>query len=540
MHFDLLIVGGGPSGLAAAIRAAQQARKAGQTVSICLLDKGAEIGAHILSGAVMDVRALQTLLPDWRETGAPLDTYVSDDILLWLNQDKAWRIPHGIVPACLHNNGHLIGSLGLLCRWLAKRAEALGVEIYAGFAATEILYDAHGAVAGVTTGDMGLRRDGSKGPQYAEGINLMAHYTLFAEGARGHLGKRLEQRFGLRQGIPPQSFSLGIKELWQIPQAQHRRGSVIHTAGWPLPDATGGGFLYHYGKDLVAVGLISSLGYRNPWFSPFDEFQRLKTHPAIHNHLKDGKRLEYGARVLTAGGPQAMPGLVFPGGALIGDNAGFLDAARLKGIHGAMSSGMMAADAAIRALGAGRSQDILQAYPESWHKSVFAMELRQGRNFKPLASLHRWLGPVLATIDQTIMRGHAPWTLQPSPAPVQMMAANSQPRISYPSSYRFPCADRASSVFLSNLHYTEDQPCHLKLQSAETYQDINLGIYAAPEVRYCPAGVYELLRDQDQKPRLQINAGNCLHCKACDIKDPAGNIEWTPSQGGEGPLYTQM
>jgi electron-transferring-flavoprotein dehydrogenase len=540
MHFELLIVGGGPAGLSAAIRAAQCARAANRPVSICLIDKGTEIGAHIISGAVIDTRALDDLLPDWQALGAPLTTRVSKDEFLWLTPSRAVNVPPWLRPACLNNQGLYIGSLGQLCRWLAQQAEALGVEIYPGFSAAEILLDSQGQVTGVVTGEMGRLRNGSQGPAYTQGMQLQARYTLFAEGARGHLGKQLESMFQLRAKRNPQTFSLGLKELWRVPAASHRPGLAIHTGGWPLREATGGGFLYHYGTDLVAVGLIMSLGYRNPWLSPYEEFQRLKTHPAISAHLSDATRLAYGARVLTNGGEQSLPKLVFPGGALIGDDAGFLDPARLKGVHGAMSSGMLAAEAAIEAILQDRSHDILSAYSERWQQSTFATELHRGRNFKPALGASYWLGPLLAGIDQVVLRGRAPWTFRQHADHAQLEPADDHRPVNYPPHDERLSFDRTSSVYLSNTRHDEDQPCHLRLKAPQLSVDLNLPTYAAPEQRYCPAGVYEILSDTEEGPRLQINATNCLHCKACDIKDPTENIDWTPPQGGEGPLYSQM
>lgn len=539
MNFDLLIVGGGPAGLAAAIRAAQSARKAGRPLSICLIDKGAEIGAHIISGAIIDPRGLDKLIPDWREMGAPLSTRVEQDELFWLTHTKAIRIPSWCRPACLDNKGLYMGSLGLLCRWLATQAEALGVEIYPGFAAAELLVDSHDNVIGVATGEAGRQKNGSPGPSYTPGMHLLAHYTMFAEGARGHLGKQLEKLYHLRSGHQPQTFSLGLKELWQVPAASHHAGLAIHTAGWPLRDASGGGFLYHYGENLVAVGQVVGLGYRNPWLSPYEEFQRFKTHPLIAPHLTGATRLVYGARVLCNGGEQSLPDLVFPGGALIGDDAGFLDPARLKGIHGAILSGIMAADAAVAAVVQGRSQDRLDSYPAEWHQSPLAEELHRGRNFKPLTTRGYWFGPFLAGMDQMLLRGHAPWTCHQHADHAQLDPIDDHQPPDYPGHDGQLSFDRSASVFISNTHHDADQPCHLQLKAPNLSIDLNLPTYAAPEQRYCPAGVYEIVSD-GSGVRLQINATDCLHCKACDIKDPTENITWTPPQGGEGPLYPQM
>ncbi|GAB2891716.1 electron transfer flavoprotein-ubiquinone oxidoreductase [Uliginosibacterium flavum] len=539
MSFDLLIVGGGPAGLAAAIRAKQQAAAAGREVSVCLIDKGAQIGAHILSGAVIDPCALDALLPDWKTRGAPLTTQVTDDRFLFLSENKARSVPHWLRPACLDNRGLYMGSLGELCAWLAREAEALGVEIYAGFAAADLLFDTQGGVAGVVTGEMGRLRDGHPGPNFQPGMHLLAQYTLFAEGARGHLGKRLEAAFELRAKADAQSFSLGLKELWQVPAAQHQPGLCLHTGGWPLTDAVGGGFLYHYGDNLVAVGLVISLAYKNPWLSPFEEFQRLKTHPALRSHLAGGTRLAYGARVLADGGLQALPELVFPGGALIGDDAGFLDPARLKGIHGAMLSGMLAAEAAVKALAEPRGTGVLKAYHEEWRQSRLYKQLSRARNFKPSLSQGPKLGALLAGIDQKLLRGRAPWTLHKPTDHNQLDPADEHAPIAYPKPDGQLSFDLPSSLYLSNTQHSEDQPCHLHLKAANLSVDFNLPTYAAPEQRYCPAGVYEIIEEAGT-PRLHINAANCLHCKACDIKDPTQNIEWTPPQGGEGPVYGRM
>jgi electron-transferring-flavoprotein dehydrogenase len=541
MEFDVVIVGGGPAGLAAAIRLKQL----DPAHSVCLIEKGAEIGAHILSGAVMDPRALSELLPDWQERDAPLDTPVSNDEFRFLAATGGFALPAALLPNCFRNEGNYIVSLGLVCRWLAAQAEALGVEIYPGFAGAEVLYDETGAVKGVATGDMGVDRDGHPGPNYQPGMQLHARYTLFAEGCRGHLGKQLEARFALRRDSQPQTYGLGIKELWEVPPERHRRGLVLHTAGWPLPsDTYGGGFCYHYGstgvENLVAVGLVVGLGYRNPWLSPFEEFQRLKTHPALQRMLAGGKRLAYGARALVSGGLQALPRLAFPGGALIGDDAGFLVASRIKGSHAAIKSGSLAAEATHAALAAGRSRDELTAYPELFRDSWLYDELHAARNFKPWMARGLVLGAAMFGIDQLLFRGRAPWTLGLAPDHEQLRPAAACAPIAYPTPDGVLSFDRLSSVFLSNTRHAEDQPCHLKLGDGVTPIEVNLARYDAPEQRYCPAGVYEIVRDAANAPRLQINAQNCLHCKACDIKDPTQNITWLAPQGGEGPIYAQM
>ncbi|WP_323003242.1 electron transfer flavoprotein-ubiquinone oxidoreductase [Denitromonas sp.] len=542
MEFDVLIVGAGPAGLAAAIRLKQRAGEAGRELSVCVIEKAAEVGAHILSGAVMDPRALDELIPDWKAQGAPLDTPVSEDRVLFLNPTGGRRIPNAALPACFLNHGNYIVRLGHVVKWLGEQAEALGVEVYPGFAGAEILYDASGAVAGVATGDMGLTRDGEPGPNHQPGMALLAKYTLFAEGCRGHLGKQLEARFDLRRGVDPQTYGIGLKELWEVPAECHRPGLVVHTAGWPLPsDTYGGGFVYHLADRLVAVGYVVGLNYSNPHLSPFEEFQRYKTHPEIRQYLEGGKRLAYGARAIAAGGLQSQPKLVFPGGALIGDDAGFLNAARIKGSHAAIKSGMLAAEAAFDALAAGRGGDELNEFPAAFRASWLHEELHRTRNFKPYMKRGLWLGSVLFGIDQQLLRGKAPWTLHNSADHDTLKPAAECPPIDYPKPDGVLSFDRLSSVFLSNTHHEEDQPCHLRLKDAAVPIAVNLAKYDAPEQRYCPAGVYEIVRDETgQNPRLQINAQNCVHCKTCDIKDPTQNIDWVVPQGGEGPIYAGM
>ena len=541
MDFDVLIVGGGPAGLAAAIRLKQLAAKEGRETSVCVIEKGSEIGAHILSGAVIDPRALNELFPDWKEKGAPLDTPVAEDRFVFLRAGASHRIPNSMLPDCFLNHGNYIVSLGSVCKWLGSQAEALGVEIYPGFAGADVLYDDGGSVKGVLTGDMGVGRDGRPSAAYQPGMELRAKYTLFAEGCRGHLGKQLEARFGLRAGHDPQVYGLGIKELWEVPPRQHVEGLVMHTAGWPLPaDTYGGSWMYHYGENLVSVGFVVGLNYSNPYLSPFEEFQRYKTHPHIRVFLEGGRRIAYGARAIAAGGLQALPKLVFPGGALIGDDAGFLNAARIKGSHAAMKSGMLAAEAIADALASGRSGDELDAYPEAFERSWLKQELRKTRNFKPYMKRGLYLGALLFGIDQKLFRGRTPWTLHHTADHTALKKAADCAPIEYPKPDGSLTFDRLSSVFLSNTNHEENQPCHLRLRDSSVPVAFNLAFYDAPEQRYCPAGVYEIVRDGAAAPRLQINAQNCVHCKTCDIKDPTQNIVWVAPQGSEGPVYAAM
>ena len=543
MQYDMLIVGAGPAGLSAAIRLKQRAVEQGKEISVCLIEKGAEIGAHILSGAVMDTRALTELLPDWKNSGAPLNAAVSENRFLMLGETTSRQIPDWMLPDCFLNEGNQVISLADLCRWLGRQAEQLGVEIYPGFAGAEVLYNDDGSVKGVATGDMGILKNGRCGPAFQPGMELHARYTLFAEGCRGQLGKQLEAKFNLRDSADPQTYGLGIKELWEVKPEKHQTGLVMHTGGWPLDaDTYGGGFMYHMAENLVAVGMVTGLGYSNPYLSPFEEFQRFKTHPALCRILVDGKRIAYGARAITAGGLQSLPKLVFPGGALIGDNAGFLNAARIKGIHGAIKSGALAAEACFDAIATGRSSDELVAYPEAFRTSWLFDELHKTRNFKPWMAKGLHLGSLMFGIDQILFRGQAPWTLRHTANDHTRLkkAVDCRP-IAYPKPDGKITFDRLSSVYLSNTNHEEDQPCHLKLKEASAPISINLALYDAPEQRYCPAAVYEIVRDESAGlPRLQINAQNCLHCKACDIKDPTQNILWVAPQGGEGPNYPSM
>ncbi|UCV23684.1 electron transfer flavoprotein-ubiquinone oxidoreductase [Ferribacterium limneticum] len=543
MEFDVVIVGGGPAGLASAIRLKQLAAERGSEIAVCLIEKGAEIGAHILSGAVMDPRALTELLPNWKTDGAPLNVPVSEDRFFIFSETGATKVPNSVLPKCFHNEGNYVISLGNVCRWLGEQAEALGVEIYPGFAGAEVLFDESGAVMGVATGDMGRLRDGSEGPNFQPGMELHAKYTFFAEGCRGHLGKQLQAQFNLNEGVDPQTYGVGLKELWEISPEKHQLGLVVHSGGWPMDSATyGGGFLYHLENNQVAVGFVVGLGYSNPHLAPYEEFQRFKTHPNIRAFLEGGKRIAYGARALTAGGLQSLPKLTFPGGVLVGDDAGFLNAARIKGSHCAIKSGALAAEACFAALNGERQRDELTAYPEAFKQSWLYQELHQARNFKPWMNKGLKLGSVMFGVDQLVFGGKAPWTLHNTiPDPAKLKPASECAPIAYPKPDGVITFDRLSSVFLSSTNHEEDQPCHLQLKDADIPIRVNLATYDAPEQRFCPAGVYEIVRDENgANPRLQINAQNCVHCKTCDIKDPTQNINWVVPQGGEGPTYPNM
>ena len=542
MEYDVVVVGGGPAGLSAAIRLKQLAAQQSREVSVCVLEKGGELGAHILSGAVMDPIALNELIPDWKEKGAPLNTPVTEDQVLFLTETKSIATPQFLVPKMLTNHGNYIISLANVVRWLGTQAESLGVEIFPGFPAAEILYNEDGSVKGVATGNMGVKRDGEPGSDFQLGMELHAKYTMFAEGSRGHLGRQLMAKYDLNRGKDPQTYGIGIKELWEIDPSKHKPGLVIHTAGWPLDNSTyGGSFLYHLENNQVAVGFVVGLAYQNPYLSPYEEFQRYKTHSEIRKYFEGGKRISYGARAITAGGLQSLPKTVFPGGALIGCDAGFLNTSRIKGSHGAIKTGMLAADAAFAALGEGRQHDELASYPAAFEKSWLHEELHVARNFKPWMSKGLYLGTIMTGIDQMIFRGKAPWTLHHKHADHECLkpASQFQP-IVYPRPDGKLTFDRLSSVFISNTNHSEDQPVHLTLKNASIPVDVNLAKYAGPEQRYCPAGVYEYVRADEGNDRLHINAQNCVHCKTCDIKDPTQNIVWVTPEGGGGPNYPNM
>jgi electron-transferring-flavoprotein dehydrogenase len=542
MEYDVVVVGAGPAGLAAAIRLKQLAAERSHEVSVCALEKGSEVGAHILSGAVMDPRALNELFPNWRELNAPLNAPVSEDRFHFLTETGTIKVPPFMLPACFQNHGNYVVSLGNVCRWLGRQAEALGVEIFPGFAASEILYGSDGRVVGVATGDMGVGRDGKSTAAYQPGMELHGKYTFFAEGCRGHLGRQLQRHFALCERADPQVYGIGLKELWEIQPDRHQQGLVIHTAGWPLENDTyGGSFLYHMENNLVAVGFVVGLGYGNPYLDPYEEFQRYKTHPAIRPFFEGGKRIAYGARAIAAGGLQSLPKLVFAGGCLIGDDAGFLNASRIKGSHAAMKSGMLAAEAAFASIVAGDSGDELTDYPDAFRSSWLHEELHRARNFKPWMSKGLLTGTLMVGIDQMVFRGRAPWTLHHPHADHETLKTKQESRpIEYPKPDGVIAFDRLSSVFISNTNHNEDQPCHLTLKDAAVPIKVNLELYDAPEQRYCPAGVYEIVRETDGSPRLQINAQNCVHCKTCDIKDPTQNIVWIAPEGGGGPNYPNM
>ncbi|NIE64458.1 electron transfer flavoprotein-ubiquinone oxidoreductase [Burkholderia sp. Ax-1719] len=549
MEYDVAVVGGGPGGLATAIRIKQLAAEQGKDVSVVALEKGSEPGAHILSGAIMDPRALNELFPDWKARGAPLNQPVTEDAYVFLGEKTSWRVPNLMLPPFAHNEGNYIISLGALTKWLAEQAEALGVEIFPGFAAAEVLYHDDGSVKGVATGNMGIGKDGEPTDHFQLGMELHARYTIFAEGARGHLGKELIARYKLDEGRDPQSFGIGIKELWEIDPARHQPGFVMHTAGWPMDSKTyGGAFLYHLDGNRIAVGFVTGLGYSNPWLSPFEEFQRWKTHPTIRRFFENDKgevtarRLSYGARAINASGMSALPRFVFPGGALVGCDAGFLNVSRIKGSHAAIKTGMLAAEAAYAAVTAGRGHDELTAYTEAFESSWLHTELKKDRNFKNWFRYGLTVGTVMNGFEQLVLRGRMPWTLRRHKADhAYLKPASECERIAYPKPDGKLTFDRLSSVFISNTNHEENQPAHLTLKNASVPTSLNLAKYGGPEARYCPAGVYEFVEDEaNGGERLQINAQNCVHCKTCDIKDPSQNIVWVTPEGGGGPNYSGM
>lgn len=545
MPYDVVIVGGGPAGLSAAIRFKQMADEAGKDLSVCILEKGSEIGAHILSGAVVDPKALDELIPNWREEDCPMAAVPVTDNQHWvLTKNKKFSIPHIMTPPFMHNKGTYTGSLGNLCRWLGERAENMGVEIFPGFAAAEILYNDDGSVKGVATGDMGVARDGSHKPDYEPGLELHAKYTFFAEGVRGHLTKILKKKFELDTDSEPQIYGLGIKELWDIDPDKHVPGRVIHSQGWPLGDGSnGGGFLYHQADNQVALGFVTWLNYENPYLSPFEEMQRWKQHPEIRKILEGGKRISYGARAINDGGFQSVPKLFFPGGALIGCSAGFVNVPRIKGTHTAMKTGMMAAEAAFDAIVADRQSDELTAYGTAYENSWVREELRVVRNVLPAAEKYGdFLGSIIAGINMWAenFKIKMPFTMKHHPDHTRLKRAEHCDPIKYPKPDGVISFDRLSSVFLSNTNHEEDQPVHLQLKDASIPVDVNLPDFAGPSQRYCPAGVYEFVDDEAGNPKFQINAQNCVHCKTCDIKDPSQNINWVVPEGGGGPNYPNM
>jgi electron-transferring-flavoprotein dehydrogenase len=548
MEYDVVVVGGGPGGLATAIRLKQLAAEKGTDVSVVVLEKGSEPGAHILSGAIMDPKALTELIPNWKELGAPLNQPVTDDAMMFLGEKSAVRTPNFLLPECVQNHGNYIISLGAVTRWMAQQAESLGVEIFPGFAAAEILYNEDGSVKGIATGNMGVGKDGEPMESFQLGMELLAKYTVFAEGARGHLGKQVISKFKLDAGKDPQTYGLGIKELWEIDPKRHQPGFAMHTAGWPMDDATyGGAFLYHLEDNKVALGFVTGLDYANPYTSPFEEFQQWKTHPNIRYYLENdkgevtAKRVAYGARAITAGGIMSLPKTVFPGGALVGCDAGYLNVSRIKGSHAAIKTGMLAAEAAYDAVTSGRQHDELTAYPEAFDKSWLHTELNKARNFKSWFKKGLTVATLMNGFEQFALRGHIPWTLRRDKPDHAFLkpAAECKP-IVYPKPDGKLTFDRLSSVFISNTNHEEQQPAHLTLKDASVPVNINLAKYAGPEARYCPAGVYEFVKNEDNTDRLQINAQNCVHCKTCDIKDPTQNIVWVTPEGGGGPNYGAM
>lgn len=546
MEVDVVIVGAGPSGLATACRLGQIAQESGQELSVVVVEKGSEVGAHILSGAVFEPRALNELFPDWKEKGAPLNAPVTtDEIYYFTGADKASKVPGPFAPKTMHNEGNYVISLGNLCRWLAEQAEGMGIEIFPGFAASEILYNEDGSVKGIATGQMGVAADGEHKPSYDPGMELHAKYTVFSEGCRGHLGKQLMEKYNLRDGVDPQHYGIGIKELWEIDPSKHKKGLVMHSAGWPLSESgsPGGAFLYHLEDNQVTLGLITDLAYSNPHVSPFDEMQRWKTHPEVKKYLEGGKRVSYGARAISKGGLQSLPKMTFPGGILVGCDAGTLNFAKIKGNHTAMKSGMMAAETIAKAIADGRSADELSEYKASFENSWVYEELHQQRNFGP--AQHKFgnlLGSAFAFVDLNIFNGKLPFTMRDTtPDHDTLKPADQCKKINYPKPDGKLTFNKLDSVFLSNTNHEEDQPCHLQLKDPSIPIEYNLPKYNEPAQRYCPAGVYEVVEDETSgEKRFQINAQNCVHCKTCDIKDPTQNINWVPPEGTGGPNYPNM